>query len=708
MYLAIAVSLAAASTGNVPPAMADIAEDPQSREDIVVTGTRQEDEEANKYGVKASSSATRLGLSQRDTPQSISVVTRAELDDFALDDVNTVLSNVTGVNVQQVETDRTYYSARGFDITNFQIDGIGLPFAYGLQNGPLDTATYERIDVLRGANGLLSATGNPSATIDFVHKEPGKVPAASLTGDYGSFDQARVDGDVSVPLTSDGRIRARAVASYLDTGSYLDFYHQKRSVLYGTVQADLSPTTTLTAGYQRQDSHTRGSLWGALPLFYTDGTSTDYARSTSTAQPWSHWDFKDQQIFGNVTQQLGGDWMVKVSAFRHTVDEADKLFYVYGTPDRATGDGLFSYPGAFRGPTRELTLDAYLSGSVPLFGRRHEIVLGVNRGAAKVEQYSSYPAGIGTPLPGNSAFDGSYPEPDFPAFDLSADFHTRRTSAYGLVRFHLGDAWKLMVGGNVTRATSHGYSYGVGSDYEKTRALPFAGTTFDVTPHVTLYASYAKIFNPQSQTDIDHHVLPPIEGDNIEAGIKGSWLNDTLYASAALFQARQDNTAEAAGFDPASGQSYYRTIDATSQGVEFDLGGEVAPGVRATAGYTLLRIRNPQGEAVRTYVPHNTARLNLTWTPAFMPAAKLGAAVQYQSDIRRDQGVTATDGSEIITRQGGYALIDLMAAYDITPHLTASVNLRNVTNHKYLTSLYWDQAYYGAPRTALLTIGWHL
>ncbi|HVI99630.1 MAG TPA: TonB-dependent receptor, partial [Sphingomonas sp.] len=596
LTLAFCLAAVAAAPGAADPTSE--ADDPQARPEILVTGER----DADDFGAKVTSAATRLSLSQRETPQSVSIITRAQIDAFNLDDVNQVLATTTGINVQQVETDRTYYSARGFDITNFQIDGIGLPFAYGLQNGALDTVTYDRIEVLRGANGLLSSTGNPSATINFVHKRPTRGLNASASALYGSFDQVRVDGDVSVPLTSDGSIRARGVGAYLDADSYLDRYHTKRSVLYGIIEADLTPTTLVSAGYQRQDNRTAGSLWGALPLFYTDGTPTDYARSTSTGIDWSHWNIKDQQIFGDVTQQLGGGWIARVSALRHAIDEKDRLFYVYGTPDRETGDGLFSFPGAFKGPTRDLTLDAYVSGPVTLFGRAHDLVVGVNRGAARVQQYSSYPPGD-VPLPGDSAFDGSYPLPDFPDFTLSADMHQRRESAYALVRLNPADGLKLMLGGNVTHAKSEGYSYGVASNFSKTKALPFVGATADLTPHLTAYASFATIFNPQTETDVAHRVLPPIEGDNLEAGIKGAWHDGKLNASVSIFRARQKNTAEAAGFDPGTGQTYYTTIDATSEGIEADLGGEVLPGLQATAGYTLLRIESPEGDPVRTYVP---------------------------------------------------------------------------------------------------------
>ncbi|WP_411028664.1 TonB-dependent receptor plug domain-containing protein, partial [Salmonella sp. s60093] len=93
-------------------------------------------------------------LTPRETPQAISTITRSQLDDFGLGTVNDALAFAPGVTVERVETDRTYYSARGFDIDNFQLDGIGLPFTNGAQWGEVDTIVYDRIDVLRGANGL--------------------------------------------------------------------------------------------------------------------------------------------------------------------------------------------------------------------------------------------------------------------------------------------------------------------------------------------------------------------------------------------------------------------------------------------------------------------------------------------------------------------------------------------------------------------------
>lgn len=82
----------------------------------------------------------------------------------------------------------------------------------------------------------------------------------------------------------------------------------------------------------------------------------------------------------------------------------------------------------------------------------------------------------------------------------------------------------------------------------------------------------------------------------------------------------------------------------------------------------------------------------------------VGAAVNWQGRIWRDQGVLSTSGQEIVTRQHSYALLDLMAHYDLGKHWQLTGNLNNVSNYKYLTSLYWSQSYYGAPFSGSFTL----
>ena len=709
-----AIAVAAQPVAASDAALADTsAAAPQVGEDIVVTGARTEG--SQDYTIPGQTTATRMNLSLRDTPQSVSVVTRAQIEDFQLNDVNTLLGTVPGINVQAGETDRVYFSARGFDIQTFQIDGIGVPFAFGIQTGSIDTAFYDHIEVVRGAPGLLSSTGNPSAVVNFIRKRPTRDLQVRASAQYGSFDQYRSEADLSVPITKDGSIRARAVGAYQDGDSYLDRYGLRRWVGYGIVEADLGANTTMSGGYGHQDHKSRGAMWGAIPLTYTDGTPLNFDRSSNVAPDWSSWNVIDRQIFGDITHRFGNGWIARASAIRRATDENNTLFYVYGNPVRGAPNGIgtdadgnpvgiASYPGKFRATTRNLTMEAYITGPVTLGGREHEINIGVNRSAQEYVQLSSYDnSTIGNLLPYPDLFAGNFPLPNFPTtFSTdpasSQNTHTRRETVYGLVRLNPGDGVKVMFGGNVTHAKSTGFSYGANTDFDATRFLPFAGATVDLSRNISIYGSWATIFNPQNQLlDINNRIIDPIEGENLEVGLKGEWFDGRLNATLAAFQTRQDNTAEAAGIKTVNGvtRTYYQGVDARSQGLELDVGGQLAPGLQVTGGYTVMRIEDPEGRPVRRYVARNTGRLNVSYTLPMLPALKLGAAAQYQSRI-----ISPTS----LGRQGNYALLDLLAAYSITPHVSAAVNLRNVTNTKYLTATNFDGGYYGAPRTVMGTI----
>ncbi|MXY04553.1 MAG: TonB-dependent receptor plug domain-containing protein, partial [Gammaproteobacteria bacterium] len=186
------------------------------------------------------------------------------------------LHTSTGSQVEIVETDRNYYTSRGFDITNFQIDGVGIPLTYGNMEGDIDTATYDRIEIVRGANGLMSGAGNPSATINLVRKRPSGNTKLSVAASLGSFSLKRLDGDFETTLTD--RIDARIVVANEDADSHLNRYAQKKQVGYSVVTAELAANAVLTAGISYQASKADSPLWGALPMFFTDGSQTDYAR----------------------------------------------------------------------------------------------------------------------------------------------------------------------------------------------------------------------------------------------------------------------------------------------------------------------------------------------------------------------------------------------------------------------------------------------
>jgi len=665
-----------------------------------VTGARGDmpSEATGDYTVRASRGATGLSLSPRETPQSVSVVTRAQMDDFKLSSVSDVLDATPGVVVERVETDRTYYTARGFNITTFQQDGIGVPFAHGLVGGDLEAAVYDRVEVVRGANGLLSNTGNPSATVNLIRKRPTGQFQASAGATYGSWNDKRLDGDVSGPLNAAGTLRGRFVMARENADSYLDRLGRDKSTVYGVVDADLGENTTVTLGHTYQKNKTRHHVWGGFPLYYSDGSLTGYDRSTNTAADWSYLNTATQDSFLEIAHRFDNGWEAKAVYSHKSIKWDGKLLYVYGVPDRATGLGLFGNPGEYHTTNRQDMLDLRASGPFQLGGRQHELIVGASLSASKVEGGTL--AALDFALPRLEDWQGNAPDAPFDIDGGGANFKDKQRSVYAATRLSLTDALTVIVGANATRATSSGANYGTSrarSDFEVT---PYAGAVYDIDETLSAYASYTEIFNPQSELDADFKQLDPVTGTNIEAGLKAEFLDKRLTGSAGLFRSKQRNLA-----------NYVRTVgtlalyegtDVTAHGFEAEVAGQVGERLQLMAGYTRLWLEDANGNATRLHTPRHVARLSATYRVPGVEALKVGANLNWRSE-------TSNRGSSlpVTVAQPAYALLNLMARYDITDRVYANLNVNNVTDKKYLTSRYWgDQGYYGAPRSAFLSLHW--
>lgn len=658
-------------------------------------------EGTGSYTADSVSTATKFELAPREIPQSVSVVTRTQIEDFQLDDINDALETTTGVTVEQVETDRTYYTARGFDITNFQFDGIGVPQPYGVIDGDIDTAIYDRVVVVRGATGLVSPTGDPSATINFVRKRPTRELRVEVELTAGSWDKRRIEADVAGPLAE--RLRGRLVVAHQDKDSYLDRYSHEKTVLYGVLEADVADNTTLTLGHARQENEADSPLWGAPPLFFADGTPTNYDVSTSTAAEWAFWDGERVSTFLELAHRFGNGWEAKAIASRKEFTENSKLFYVYGTPDLTTpGSDLFAFPSRYDSNTEQTIVDLYATGPFSLAGGTHQLMAGASWSKSELTDVSNFGQGIGTEIPQEQVFAGTYPEPSFDAFTMGSNFTDKQVSVYSAARLSVTDALTTILGARVSNIDSEGESYGVSRttsyDYE---VVPYAGVIYDVSKRHSVYASYTEIFNPQTETDASGNRLDPLEGVNYEIGLK-SELFAGLNSALTLFKTEQNNVAEPVPSEP--GDTRFRAVDGlTAEGFEIELAGKVLPGLQLAAGYTYLDIENADGSAARTFIPRHLVRTTAAYRLQSVPKLKVGARVNWQDDTYVQ---TATGRVE----QDAYALVGLMARYDFSDNWSANLNVNNLTDEKYYASLYWadvtGQGFYAAPRNASVTLRW--
>lgn len=666
-------------------------------------------EQTESYTVKRSTTATKLNSTLKETPQSISVITRQQLDDFRILSVNDALSYATGIKVEQFETDRTEYTARGLNITSFQIDGLNSPISFsGTNYGDLDIAVYDRIEVLRGANGLLAGTGNPSATINFLRKRPTKDFQAKVDVSAGSWDNRRLDVDVSSTLNVDGTVRGRLVAANQHRNSYLDRYSTERNVVYGVLEADLTENTNVTIGHTYQKNDSSGNNFGSLPLLYTDGTKRDYKVSDSPATDWAYMKVDTNVSFAELTHYFDNEWQVKGQLTHKDTASEGRYNYVAGNEDRTTGLGSYtSYPYIYSFVTTDHVADVYANGPFELAGRKHELIVGATWNKSYMTEYSRTGDTLGNIFV--SSFDGlaDFPLPTFGPKSKSSDYRSTITNIYTAAKLNPTDELKVTLGGSLLRYKLDGDAYGTPQEAEESNKFtPYVGAVYDLNDTHSVYASYTQIYRPQIEKSANLKVLAPLEGKNYEAGVKSEWLNKTLNSTFALFRTEQENQAQSIGttVDPSGGiVSIFEGIQATSKGYEFDVSGEVTDNLSINAGYTrLMSIKNDQNQNVNPFIPRHLAHVTTVYRVPQIQQLKVGASLSWQSDTHVDIGTVRYE-------QGSYATLNLMANYQIDDHWSAALNLYNVTDEKYLSSMRYasaGQAFYAAPFSGLATLTW--
>ena len=665
-------------------------------ETILIVGKRED---------RVSKGATGLNISVAETPQSISTVDRRQMENFAAYNLNDALRLATGINVEEWETNRTNYIARGFEIKSTQIDGVGMPNGWGIVTGAMDSFGYEKLEVIRGANGLLTGVGNSAGTINYVRKRPTNQAQGSLGVSFGSWDFKRIEADYSTPLTADGSWAGRVVVAAEDKDSWLRGKSDDRTFFYGVIDGQIGDNSTLTFGYSHQQANTDGNLWGALVLSNSDGTQAEFPRSASTSLDWTFWDTTTQTAFAEYTYALSPDWNLKASYnFCHVKDDA-YLFYVYTLtgldPDTATG--LYGNPGSYPSKNHAHLLDLNLDGNFELFGRTHELIVGINQSTSKENMrwrpvpdtdpnWGALPA---FPYPGDI-----FPEPQWGETIFYSLSKQRLTRAYAASRLALTSQLKAVLGFNWSEFQRDGDGVFSGPyDQTESKLAPYAGLTYQIIDNLLGYASYSDIYQPQDEYDINQKYLDPSKGVNYEVGVKADWMGKRLLTTLAWFTAKQEKLATFAGLNSA-GQYYYQGIDVESKGYELEVTGKPHDYVDLVLGFTALQLHGDTGNNVYEWVPRRTVNLQLSSQVPGATDLTLGVGGRWQSDIAK-----LDENTNVMIRQDHYVLLNAFARYDINKALTVRLNLNNLTDEKYITSLY-QVGYYAAPRNFVARLDW--
>lgn len=672
-------------------------------------------EGTDSYTTPSTSTATRLDLSLRETPQSATVITRQRMDDQAMTSIVDVVRNTPGLVLSNGDgVGRPNFTSRGFN-ANVMYEGFTSPWSSYIPSSQANLALYDRVEVVRGATGLAQGAGSPSAAINLIHKRPTPRFQGSVSLSAGSWDDYGVIADVGGPLNGGGTLRGRVVAAGQNTGTFRDAQKQDHGLLYGVIEADLGPRTTLTVGAHRQTDD--GNHWWYDMPISGRGSHLRLPRSSMIGNDWEYAKNRVTTAFAVLEHGFGEDWRLRLSTLQRWRDLNLLGTATYRNSANDTSNNFYQSVWGGKYAYRDENYDASVAGPFSLLGRKHQMVAGVTHQSL---ESSIYNKSI-TPSRINNvnvfAWDPYAVAKPLERFTGKGSSNViTQDSVYGAAHLTLADRWKLLVGARLdwydydSRATT--------GSYKVTRNVTrYAGVTYDVDDHHTLYASYTDIFNPQTAKGIDGNILKPIVGENYEVGVKGEYFGGALNASLAYFQINQKNRARTLD-DQSSCPTYPETSCSEAsgrvrtKGVDLELQGALTPHWQVGVGYTYADTRYLSdadstliGTRFSTDTPQNTFKLTTMYRfGGDWNKWRVGGGVYWQSRMYND-GTTA--GYAWRNQQGSYALADLTIGYRPTPKLDIQLNISNLFDKTYYStvgySTQWGTDVYGEPRKVKLT-----
>jgi len=641
----------------------------------------------DSYNVKSMSTSTGLNLALKDTPQVISVITTQELEDRGLDNLEDLFNHITGISINRFD-ERIDPKARGFSLDYYKIDGV--PYKLFFNSRTFDLSLYDRVEIVKGANGLTTGAGSPGVSINFIRK---RANSKELKGSFGlevdSEGSYILNSDVSSGLNSDGSIRGRFVAKHENSNLYLDKYETEKNIVMGIVDVDFGDTTTLSTGLSYEKVEKSGVRWGGLPAHYTNGSKTNYDVSTNLTDDWTYNDTETVSVFTKLNHYFSNDLLLSASYNFEKTKRQGSWMYFAGYQD--TGLTPYSYISDIENKRHEF--DIKLNIPYDFNNMTSELVFGYTYNIDKVTKNRE--GGHTLNIKGGSF--GNYDVSILGTTVSSGPLSKIEQNALYLVNnLDITEELKFLLGGRFTDYSSTNESTAV-EDQDFNEFTPYAGLVYDITNETSIYASYTNIFAPQTFKDSNGNYLDPVVGNSYEVGVKGEYFDKALTTTLGFFRTKQDNAGELAGGQLSNGDFIYKAVDGVvSKGVELEISGKVTNDTTLSFNLTHFNAEDQNGDKFNTIASRTTASLFAKYN---YNDFTFGGGVDYKSKTHVDN--KASSGALIDkTTQDAYYLVNLMGAYKINKNLSAQLNISNLFDKKYYDAMTDDdKVLYGAPRT---------
>jgi len=685
--------------------------------------------ESPGYAAVDAAAGTKVDLPLMATPITVQVIPQQVLQDQQTVKLIDALVNVSGV----APTNDAYntsdsFSIRGYDANSLLYqDGIRLDenadsgFSQGMAN-------VEQVEIVKGPASVLYGQGEPGGLVNITTKKPQPDRFGHFEQQFGGHSFFRTVGDLNLPFDS-AHLMTRLVFDGLNAGSFRNFIHTNEARFFPSITWHPNQTVDLTI----RGSYGSGSDYfdNGIPFIARPASGTNIVAVGSTANvplsgnfvdSHSNWERIHQfDIRPTLTVRLAEDWSLRLTYKYFYVTSPVPLDEVYAGDADSAGDlGRFGFLTDYsHHKTDQVVAD--LPGKFPLGKIKNTFLVGFDfsKDFGAYDYNTVCPATINIHAP-------DYNQPILTGADcLGSGLGYNRLGylAYGGYIQDLAELpWHIFVLGGVRMNWAESFETFTGvfegtSDVHERPANPRAGLLWQANDHVSLYGSYSSNYGNSAlgSNSPGQRFLPPESANQVEFGAKTEWFDRRLTASTAIYRIIKHNVPSP---DPSNPEVTIAIGTARTQGVEFDVAGQVTNAVRVIASYSNLQavttsdtnsilstgIPSEKGLAFPS-IPHVTGSLWATWEPrqGQLRGLRLGGGLNGHAGEQAYQTYYDVNFNPLgleADRIGSTAIVHLMAGYEHVwsrACISAQVNIGNLTNRHYFSNVNVGQAQPGAP-----------
>jgi iron complex outermembrane receptor protein len=665
------------------------------------------------YVAKRTTVGTKTDTPINEIPQTISVITRDEMDQRGVQDFNSAVAYTPGIRVLdyaggQGAPDIFMRGFRAFNLFGIYQDGLRTGFNQYDTN--FETFGLERIDVVKGPASVLFGQMAPGGVVNMTSKRPQETPIHHIEVQGGSFDRRQFGLDMNDQLDSAGTVFGRIVMIQRDSGTQVDDSPDDRTYVAPSLtwKPDDANTLTVLASYNK--SKTGGSEQ-SFPAIGTVLSSPNGHIDSDTNLGWKG------SYYHVETTSLG-------SSFEHEFDNGWKfqqnLRYMHSTvgflasgPDVVLNeDGRTQDVGIQSRPKSSDTfmVDNNIQGTFNTGPLQHTLLTGVD--------YSHYKA--------QEKRRNGDPDPEFEMLDLynpvygggaiwydplqrDTNSKMQQVGLYIQDQIKL-DRWALTLGGREDWASDRetGVYFGTENVNTEQRDHKFTGRVglaylFD--SGITPYASYSTSFQPNPDADFSGGLFKPTEGKQYEVGVKYQPPGYNSSVTMSAFDLTQKNVTTA---DPVNSGYSVQSGEVRSRGAEIEGKASLSRNLNLVASYAYIdaeitKDTTYQGNTPRA-IPRNTASVWLDYTldSGVFDGLGIGAGQRYMGSSQNVQNTVKVPH---------YTLTDATLRYDLSKvglnGTKVSVTANNLFDkHYFEPGFYEDSVLYGNRRTVVATLGY--